>query len=195
MRRLLVSFFALFLLTAVSHADQFLYYADLTGAAESPSNASAGTGSTLVTYDSVAHTLRVEIQWSGLSSGTTASHIHCCVANPFDTTLNAPVATQVPRFVGFPTGVTSGSYDHLFDLTDAASWNATFITANGGSVSGAESALAAGMAAGKAYLNIHTTNYPGGEIRGFLAPAPEPASMAIFGSMLAGLIAVRRKSK
>jgi CHRD domain len=40
----------------------------------------------------------------------------------------------------------------------------------------AEVALAASLAADTAYLNIHTTNFPGGEIRGFLL-FPEPATI------------------
>jgi hypothetical protein len=43
------------------------------------------------------------------------------------------------------------------------------VTANGGTTAGAEAALLAGLEAGQAYLNIHTTMFPGGEIRGFLA--------------------------
>ena len=58
--------------------------------------------------------------------------------------------------------------DHTFDLTLTASYNAPFVTANGGTAAGAEAALLAGIAAGKAYFNIHTTVVPGGEIRTFL---------------------------
>jgi len=57
---------------------------------------------------------------------------------------------------------------HTLDLTQASSWNPAFVTANGGTVGGAEAALAAGLNAGHAYLNIHTTMFPGGEISGFL---------------------------
>jgi hypothetical protein len=56
-------------------------------------------------------------------------------------------------------------------MTQASSWNPAYITANGGTPASAEAAMLAGIAAGNAYLNIHTTNNPGGEIRGFLAPA------------------------
>jgi hypothetical protein len=37
------------------------------------------------------------------------------------------------------------------------------------------------MAADEAYLNIHTTSVPGGEIRGFLVLVPEPSTAAILG--------------
>ena len=43
------------------------------------------------------------------------------------------------------------------------------------------------MSASTAYFNIHTTAFAGGEIRGFLAPIPEPETYAL---MLAGLAAV-----
>jgi hypothetical protein len=53
-------------------------------------------------------------------------------------------------------------------MTQASSWNAAFINANGGTPAGAEAALVAGAAAGQAYLNIHTSTFGGGEIRSFL---------------------------
>ena len=41
----------------------------------------------------------------------------------------------------------------------------------------AETTLFNGLFAGTEYLNIHTTAFPGGEIRGFLSPVPEPAGV------------------
>jgi hypothetical protein len=140
------------------------YVVVLSGANENPPTASAGTGAGFVDIDTTTHQLQVNVVFSGLTSGTTASHIHCCIAPPG----NANVATTVPSFPGFPLGVTSGTYNHILDTTQASSWNPSFITANGGTPAGAEAALAAGAAAGQAYLNIHTSNFPGGEIRGFL---------------------------
>jgi hypothetical protein len=61
----------------------------------------------------------------------------------------------------------------------ASSWNPAYVTANGGTTAGAESAFAAAAAADEAYLNIHTTVVPGGEIRGFLVPVPEPATVCL----------------
>jgi hypothetical protein len=83
---------------------------------------------------------------------------------------NAGVATTTPSFPGFPAGVTSGSYDMTFDMTLASSYNASYVTANGGTPASAFAALKAALNNGTAYFNIHTTMYPGGEIRSFFAP-------------------------
>jgi CHRD domain len=160
-RLLAIVFALLFGLPAVQAAT---YTALLAGANENPATGSAGVGNTTVTLDTTAHTLHVVTVFSGLSSNTVASHIHCCVSPP----ANAGVATTTPSFVGFPLGVTSGSQDQTYDTTLAGSWNPAFITAHGGTPATAEATLAAGLAAGQAYLNIHTTLFPGGEIRGFL---------------------------
>jgi len=57
-------------------------------------------------------------------------------------------------------------------MTDPASYNPAFVSTHGGTVTSAEAALLAGLVAGQAYLNIHTTTHPGGEIRGVLLQAP-----------------------
>lgn len=74
----------------------------------------------------------------------------------------AGVATVTPSFPGFPLGVTSGT------------------------------ALAGSLAAGTAYLNIHSSSFPGGEIRGFLVAVPE--TLSTFGCLLGavGLLALPR---
>lgn len=194
MKRILASAALLFLLVAMSQAAPIKYYAHLTGPAESPPNASPGTGTALVVIDTVAHTLSVDFNFSGLLGTTTTSHIHCCTASPG--TGAAMVATQIPLFVGFPVGVTSGSYSKNFDTYQANTWNNAFIEANGGTPLTAESALAGGLQGGTAYLNIHTLLFPGGEIRGFLVQTvPEPASLSLAGSALIAFLAGRKRLK
>ena len=123
--------------------------------------------------------MEVQVTFANLTTPDTAAHIHCCTASPGTGT--AGVATVTPTFTGFPGGVTSGTYDHTFDMTLASSYNSAFVTANGGTPASAFAALVAGLNAGDAYLNIHTTQFPGGEIRGFLNAVPEPETYALMG--------------
>lgn len=177
------------LLAPLAIAAPIYFDATLTGASENPPNASLGTGFATVIFDPVAHTMEVSASFSGLTGTTTASHIHCCVTPPG----NVGVATPLPSFPGFPSGVTSGTYSSLFDLTLASSFNPAFVTANGGTPAGAEAALLTGLLAGRAYWNIHTSFVPSGEIRGFLTQrVPEPATLAL---VLAGLAAIAWSSR
>src|ERR1043165_6669554 len=168
------------------------YSVNLSGPNEFPANSSPGIGFGLVTYDDAAHTLQLQVNFSGLQGTTTASHIHAATTAPFFQ--NAGVATTTPSFAGFPLGVSSGSFSNTLDLTSASSYNPAFVTANGGTPAGAESALASAMAGGQAYWNIHSTFANGGEIRGFLVPVPEPSTLVLLG-LGAGVIGWRLRRR
>jgi hypothetical protein len=111
----------------------------------------------------------------------TAAHIH---AGPNLPPLNNPV---VWGFFGLP-----------FNDTNLNTVVTPFATGVGGTVIGTWDApegnntnLAAqlpNLFAGRAYLNFHTTQFPGGEIRGQIVPVPEPGAVAT-GVMLAGTLA------
>lgn len=176
-----------------AQASVFLYNVSLDGLSEAPPNASPGTGVGTVTYDNVAHTLALNVSFNGLTGTTTASHIHAATAVAFTGT--AGVATTTPTFAGFPLGVTAGSYANLLDMTLASSYNPSYITAHGGTTAQAEIDLTAAMAAGKAYWNIHSSTFGGGEIRGFLVAAPEPSSLAVLGMGVIALVAKSRNKR
>lgn len=154
-----------------------VYKATLLGVNENPPVATPGNGVAFLTID--GDLLTVAATFDNLLGNVAAAHVHCCAPAP----TNIGVATQTPTFTGFPSGVTSGSYQHDFSLTALSTYNPAFVTANGGTAEGARDALLAALDSGQAYFNIHTTFAPGGEIRGQFALIPEPTSWAL---MIAG---------
>ena len=153
-----------------------MYVSNLDGLSESPPNASPGLGSAEIDFDTTANTLRVQFCSPGCSGQRRPAHPRRDADARHRTADRRHDDADIP---GFPPGVTAGTYDSgLLDLTSATSYNPAFITANGGTTAGAEAALLAGAAAGTSHLNIHTSVVPGGEIRGFLTPVPEPSSLA-----------------
>ena len=174
-----------------AQANTYQFRAFLSGPAESPTNASPGMGLADVFFDDVAQTMEVQVSFWGLQGLTTASHIHAATALPGTGT--AGVATETPFFENFPIGVTAGSYDNIFDLTMASSFNSTFVTANGGTLASASWALESSLLAGTAYLNIHTDKFKGGEIRGFLNNVPDSSStVLLLGIALSGIACFSR---
>lgn len=170
-------------LAAPAAATVFAFEAILDGPSEAPPNASPGTGFARVVFDDVAQTMSVQAEFQDLIAITTAAHIHGPTAAPGAGT--AGVMTSTPSFPLFPLGVTSGSFSNTFDMTLANSYSSAFLNnaTNLGSVATASNTMLTAMRDGKAYFNIHTTQFGGGEIRGFLTAVPEPGTWAL---MIAG---------
>lgn len=148
---------------------------------------STATGVGTVTFDDVTNLLTLDLTWAGLTGLGQQAHIHCCVAP----TANAGIAVDL-WLVPTPQPAT-GSFTRVEDLDLVNPFRASFLAANGGTVDSAFAALVAAMNSGHAYFNIHTANYPGGEIRGNIFPAaPEPATVLLF-ALGAGALGLRRR--
>jgi hypothetical protein len=145
MRRLMLSVasFALILgLNACDDDDTETLTASLAASNEVPPTASTATGT--ATFEVDGTTIRYEIRVNG-GNAITAAHIHSGAAG-----VNGPV--RVPLFTGATTGAISGVLSSG-TFTAAEVQGITF------------DALLAEMRAGNAYANVHSTTYPGGEIR------------------------------
>lgn len=129
--------------------------------------ASAGTGSANAWLNVGTNELTFNLVWTGLGSLTTNGHIHRGLPG-----VSGPVTVPFP---GLPLGQTFGGYNNVFTLT---------------------APLAADLIAGLDYVNIHTSQFPAGEIRGQLLaapnPVPEPSTYALSGAGLLALLAIRR---
>ena len=130
------------------------FKATMNGPSEVPAITTAGTGTFTATLDTSTNLFTWDITFTGLSSNTTAGHIHgpAIATATAGTTINfvtAPAAT-------FSLGATSGA-GHGTMILNAA--NAVTAAINGDS-------LKKLLFAGASYANIHTTANGGGEIRG-----------------------------
>ena len=112
-----------------------------------------------------------------LSSNSSASHIHGPTLNNFG--FNG--TSNYTQTAGAP-----------FNLTRSSS------AVTGGVFTNAPISLTAAQVIdfnnGRYYINIHTTNNTGGELRGFIVPVPEPSSALLAGAGLLGLLGRRRRS-
>ena len=92
---------------STASAHQIVYTTPLDGPSEAPPNASPGNGMAKITIDFDLVTMRVEESFNDLQGNVTFSHIHCCTVLPGAGTIG--VATTLPTFTAFPSGVTSGT--------------------------------------------------------------------------------------
>ena len=160
------------LLATPAHAITTVFSTILASAGE-PVPTSTATGAAVVSFDDAVNSVTVLMSFSGLANISPFGHIHCCTAVPGTGSVGVALG-----FTPLPAA-TTGSYISVFSLTP-----------------GAFSSLLAGTTSGRSYVNIHTPGtYGGGEIRGFLAPIPEPGSYALLLSGLAVIGWVARRQK
>src|SRR2546426_12583119 len=89
---------------------QFIFDANLLGTSENPPNASPGTGFGQVVLNNAQTQITVDENWSGLTAGATASHIH----GPATPSQNAPV---IFPFSGVPNATSGAIPTQSFSIT------------------------------------------------------------------------------
>lgn len=151
-----------------SQAATYSLFATLDGGQEVPVRVTPGTGTGYMTYDDVTNQLSWDITFSDLLAGTTASHFH----GPAAPGVNAAAVITIPLDTSL--GMTSGTLVGMATLTATQ-----------------ETQLLSDLW----YINIHTSLYTGGEIRGQVQVVPIPAAAWLFGSGLLGLAALARRRK
>jgi hypothetical protein len=139
----------------------------LSGFQEVPPKLTAGTGAFSATI--VGGKLSYKLTYSGLSSDAFMAHIHfgqrAVAAGIFIWLCGS---AQAPGPAGTPTCPAGGGT--VTGTADAASVQA--IAAQNVSAGDFAGAIAI-IRSGNAYVNVHTTNYPSGEIRGQLQAQTE----------------------
>ena len=164
-------------LTLSASAHQFHFTAPLTGVDEATPNNSPGVGSAIVTLDEDEITMRVQVSFGDLVGTVTSANLFAVTGERLAGTGIAVIndaSTEPPTasFPDFPMGESSSAYDRTINLQLESSYEPGFVTAYGGSdpqfqIGTALNAIIESLNAGEAYLNISTTVYPDGEIRGF----------------------------
>ena len=131
-----------------------VFVATLTGAAERP-NPVTTTASGTATVTVSGTTASYVVTYAGINGTPTGSHIHA----PGSAAQTAGVVVDFPR-----TTATAGTG------TLTGTFTAADIRAPTGQTPMSLDSLVALMRTGNAYVNVHTSVNPGGEIRGQLNP-------------------------
>ncbi|MES2774263.1 MAG: CHRD domain-containing protein [Bacteroidota bacterium] len=128
----------------------------LQGSQEVPANASPGKGTVIVKYNSDTKLLELTGDYQNLGTAASASHIH----GPAAPGVNAGVLVTITN-----TGGTSGTLTATATLSPVNE---------------------ASLLAGNMYVNVHTSAFPGGEVRGQLGTTTAGQTQYFTGALQGG---------
>ena len=145
-----------------ANADILDFQANLDGSQEVPPTGSPATGFATITIDDVTFELSWDITWSGLIGG----------------------AETGLHFHNAPAGANGGVVVNIGAISGLISPSIGSTTI--------DQALTDEFLAGNIYINLHTNDFAGGEIRGQVFQIPEPASGLLLAGIF-GVAAIRRR--
>lgn len=148
--------------SALAHDDDL--NSRLRGYNEVPAVSSAATGHFRASIDKASNSIRYEVSYSGLEGTVTQSHIHIGQrgVNGGITIWLCQTATNVSPVASTPVCPQSGSVSGVVTAADV-------VGPAGQGIAATEFAeVLAAIRAGVAYANVHSSKFPGGEIRGQL---------------------------
>ncbi len=144
------------------NAGQFVFKSQLSGAQETPNAADTeATGRVRARFARDLSGVHIRLKVSGINSMVVAGHFHCALAG-----LNGPVAVGLLQ----PGPLSEIGADTQVTLTNDNFTGADCTGSVGRPVTNIASLYFA-MREGMIYLNLHTPDYPGGELRGQMLPA------------------------
>lgn len=112
----------------------------LSGDQEVPVRTTTASGTLDVSYDKTTRMLSYTVNWNGLSTIPTGSHIHGSAARGVNAGIKHDFFSLIPK-------TQSGTFTNSFMVDGVAVKEDSLLN-------------------GFYYMNFHTTTYPGGEIRG-----------------------------
>lgn len=151
-----------------------------------PPASSTGSGGILtsIIFDLDTNLLFIDIGWgsengfSDLTSEVTMLHLHGPTADPAPLSFDEPgdLLINLALSLNFDSSPTGGGLNDLFFV---------------------DSSEVQGFMEGRYFINVHTAEFPMGELRGYLVPVsaavPEPGSAAVLCGLLGIVATVRRR--
>jgi len=169
MGKKLIALLGIALSAQAVHANTYLYTSALNGFQEVSATPSQGVGVIQLTLDDSALT----------ASGTGVVFFIAGPPTGFDIH-NAPFGSNGPQILNIgPGGISGVNINFTQTLPDLTTFNS----------------LKSILDARNGYFNIDTAAFPGGEIRGQIAPVPEPIAIASLGVGLVALVGRRRRKR
>lgn len=172
--------FVFVLATAPAQAALITLTSSLDGAQEVPQLGQASTGSfgsANLVFDDITNILSWVINFDLSTGPATAAHFHgpTNIGDAAGPGINSQVRISIPDIAGSSIGSVIGSFD-LDGLVNPANNSAKLLS-------------------GLWYINIHTTTFPSGELRGQVLPVSEPGMFSLFslGLILAMGLGKRKK--